>query len=301
MDYGRGGPWGGWEMGRPRGRILPGKGKGWATDFSCFRYAIPEVAGFRGRALYLDSDMLVLGDLRELAEVDMSHPWMITPGSSSVALIDCAWFADKDWWPRLTEMKQSGWNKSHYLGLLERHGAFGALSRHWNCLDGEGFHPERTKLVHFTALETQPWLPYPERIRYRAHPRVELVESWWHHYLAGRRALDSARAELVHDRRFPGPDHERWLSRRRLRIESWQRARAGDGEPPGRGIVAAADAIAALVRRHRARRLLDYGAGAGFQYAPASVRGESPLGAELATRLGERASLAELWACGRPE
>src|SRR5262245_2056561 len=39
------------------------------TGFSFTRFAIPALAGRAGRALYLDADMLVLRDLRELYEM----------------------------------------------------------------------------------------------------------------------------------------------------------------------------------------------------------------------------------------
>ena len=54
------------------------RGHKFATEFSLFRYVIPELCGFEGRAIYLDSDMICLGDLAELAD------WPLPDG---------AWFA----------------------------------------------------------------------------------------------------------------------------------------------------------------------------------------------------------------
>src|SRR5687767_11117462 len=42
------------------------------TEFSQYRYVIPQLCGFEGRAIWLDSDMVCLGDIRELFEADMN-------------------------------------------------------------------------------------------------------------------------------------------------------------------------------------------------------------------------------------
>jgi hypothetical protein len=47
-------PWSGWATER------------WATPFSGFRWAIPEVCGFEGRAIYCDSDVIFMADVAEL-------------------------------------------------------------------------------------------------------------------------------------------------------------------------------------------------------------------------------------------
>ncbi len=78
------------------------------TGFSFSRFLIPALAGHRGRAVYMDSDMLVFGDVAELAEVPLDpHQVLCTyqeappevwadnpsfhPGRhSAVMVIDCA-------------------------------------------------------------------------------------------------------------------------------------------------------------------------------------------------------------------
>src|SRR3569833_1294337 len=39
---------------------------GWVTPFSGFRYGIPERCNFDGRAIYMDSDMIVRDDIAKL-------------------------------------------------------------------------------------------------------------------------------------------------------------------------------------------------------------------------------------------
>src|SRR5688500_17656237 len=43
--------------------------QGQRTGFSFSRFCIPQLAGYRGRAIYMDADMLVFKDIRELWEM----------------------------------------------------------------------------------------------------------------------------------------------------------------------------------------------------------------------------------------
>lgn len=43
------------------------------TGFSFSRFCIPKLAGYRGRALYMDADMLVFKDIRELWELPLNQ------------------------------------------------------------------------------------------------------------------------------------------------------------------------------------------------------------------------------------
>lgn len=42
-----------------------------STEFTYSRFLLPHLCNFRGSALFLDNDMLCLGDIREIAELDM--------------------------------------------------------------------------------------------------------------------------------------------------------------------------------------------------------------------------------------
>jgi hypothetical protein len=102
MDYSRGGVWGGWDMGRPPGN--PATPQGWFTDFSNFRMAVPEAAGFQGRAIYIDVDFLILKDLWPLWTMPITHPahcpqFKNRTADSALTLYDCQTFRDVPWWP----------------------------------------------------------------------------------------------------------------------------------------------------------------------------------------------------------
>jgi hypothetical protein len=189
--------WTDWNVGRRRGLISAEPGPGWATEFSGFRFALPEAAGFRGRALYLDVDMLALRDLRELFEMPMERPVLTTPSCSATMLFDCGYFQDKTWWPRLAQMKASGWNIGEYARILKRHGARGDLHPRWNCLDGQGFARGDTGIVHFTRRRTQPWRPYPDVFEYEPHPDKALEDLWRKLYEEGERERRAADLQVV--------------------------------------------------------------------------------------------------------
>lgn len=156
-----------WAIGHEPGEAW--SGRGWGTDFSAFRFAIPELCGFRGRAIYLDVDQIVLGDIKELAEVPQQLPWMCRRiPLTDVSVIDCSAF-DRPGWPRIEQMRRSGWGAGHYVDLLLRLRLIGpGVPDAWNVLDREALTPD-TKLAHFTTVPTQPWRPYP-KTAYRPGP-----------------------------------------------------------------------------------------------------------------------------------
>lgn len=158
----------------------------WGTPFSCFRYAIPELCDFEGRAVYLDADMLVLADVRELAEASLLGGYRCAYGNrTDVSVINCASFKDKPWWPRIAQMKPSGWISWHYVQLLTQHGAVDpTLDPRWNVCDPMQPLPDPgigdAKLLHFTTVPTQPYRPYPS-VSYIAHPWKSWVATWNSH------------------------------------------------------------------------------------------------------------------------
>lgn len=134
------------------------------TPFSFQRFAIPELCGFLGRAIYLDSDMLVFGDIATLWQAPMplpvravqARPWRLRRPQLSVMLLDCARL---DWRvAALTRRLDQG--QLSYRAIMD--GAFiGAdlardLAPGWNDL--EHFCADDTALLHYTDMSSQPWL-----------------------------------------------------------------------------------------------------------------------------------------------
>lgn len=135
------------------------------TPFSFQRFAIPELCGFQGKALYLDSDMLVLRDLRELWQTPMNGMQMLSAqppretgrqAQFSVMLMDC----EKLPWrtmelvSKLDDGQFTYGQLMHQMASVERWQP--SLPATWNSLE---HHVEgETCLVHFTDMDRQPWL-----------------------------------------------------------------------------------------------------------------------------------------------
>jgi hypothetical protein len=150
--------------------------QGSRTNFSFARFAIPELAGYAGKALYLDADMLVFRDIGELWDIPFGNAAVVIQEEvpehavahqkagapktrvkqCSVMLIDCA---------------RAGWDVHRIVGGLDGRYTYEQLMYElcilpedeiryavpfaWNSLEHWG--PE-TRLIHYTDMDTQPWV-----------------------------------------------------------------------------------------------------------------------------------------------
>jgi Glycosyl transferase family 8 len=135
------------------------------TPFSFQRFYIPALQGHRGRAIYLDSDMQVFRDIKELWDLPFDGADLLAarePGESnrrpqfSVMLLNC------------DELK---WNLPDIVAALDRgeltyetlmydmavaRSVRAAIVPSWNSL--ERYVPGETGLLHYTDMPTQPWV-----------------------------------------------------------------------------------------------------------------------------------------------
>lgn len=158
---------------------LPHQQYTWATPFTCFRYGVPEFAGFEGKAIYLDSDMIVFGDLAELWTFPQIKPWRtLSHKRTDVSIINCAHFKDRHWWPTVNKMKTQGVRGPQMRNLLHQNGCFEfTVPDEWDSLDV--YEPGKTKLLHYTKMQTQPWKPWPEVFPYdQPHPNPHAGHIW---------------------------------------------------------------------------------------------------------------------------
>jgi hypothetical protein len=139
-----------------------------ATGFSFHRLAIPEAMGFEGKAIYCDSDQIVVGDIGELWDweyPDADARVLQTPDWQTAVLhIDCRvpWRVSE-----ISEKIERGeWSYGRVLNL-EKIGAEkykrACLSQVWNCHDrrkdfASMIENEEAKLIHWTSMPAQPWL-----------------------------------------------------------------------------------------------------------------------------------------------
>ncbi|MDZ4094195.1 MAG: hypothetical protein U1D35_04710 [Paracoccaceae bacterium] len=144
---------------------------GWRTGFTNYRFAIPELAGFVGKAIYNDVDQIYLRDPAELFDLEMgSHGYLaILAKDTSVMLIDCARMAP--WWS-LESARHKG-KKALTDDPAAVPGLWGALDGGWNARDLE-YHPEKTGCLHYTTLHLQPWQPTPDAYAYYPNPMGEV-------------------------------------------------------------------------------------------------------------------------------
>jgi mitochondrial fission protein ELM1 len=151
---------------------LPGFEQGrWRTGFTNFRFAIADLAGRHGRAIYNDVDQIYLADPAPLFDLPMGEAGYlaITPADTAVMLIDCARMADV--WT-LERAQRLG--KKTLLDLAAaKPGLWAPLPAQWHARDLE-YRSGYTTCLHYTALNQQPWHPAPEQYSYHPHPLGEL-------------------------------------------------------------------------------------------------------------------------------
>ncbi|MGD8832640.1 MAG: ELM1/GtrOC1 family putative glycosyltransferase, partial [Pseudomonadales bacterium] len=142
----------------------------WRTGFTNYRFAIPELAGRTGRAIYNDVDQIYLDDPAKLFDLPLDgHGYLaVSAEDTSVMLIDCARMA-RDW-NLETACTRS---KSQLLRAGQAPDLWGPLEGRWNARDTE-FPRSQIRLLHYTALHLQPWQPFPESYSYHDHPLGDL-------------------------------------------------------------------------------------------------------------------------------
>jgi hypothetical protein len=151
--------------------------QGQRTGFSFSRFCIPKLCGYSGKAIYMDADMLVLGDLAELWNIpfdgakiviqqevkhqDTSTDKVGAPKKRqkqcAVMLIDCArvdWDIDKIV-DGLDQRRFTYEELMHDLCILQESEIKYGVPFEWNSLE---HLDSTTRLIHFTDMFTQPWV-----------------------------------------------------------------------------------------------------------------------------------------------
>ena len=149
---------------------------GQRTGFSFSRFCIPKLAGYRGKAIYMDADMLVFRDIRELwnipfdgakvviqKEVKFEEQTTAKVGAPkkrkkqcAVMLLDCERL-DWDIGRIVQEMDEGQYDYEQLmydLCILREDEVKYGVPFEWNSL--EHWDPE-TRLIHYTDVYTQPW------------------------------------------------------------------------------------------------------------------------------------------------
>lgn len=181
-------PWGGWDM------------RSWSTPFTGFRWLIPEVCGFEGRAIYQDDDQLVLHDLRELWTMKLNGKTCAMKLHLGVEPRPCVMLWDnaraKQFMIPIGRYKSNPNLNVNMVGRMKNTFFNPAISAwydpKWNCFDGENLAIEDIGICHYTDMSTNPGIKkFLERKKgeqhwyngeVRQHPRKDVEDLWFQYY-----------------------------------------------------------------------------------------------------------------------
>lgn len=135
------------------------------TPFSFQRFLIPQLQSYKGTAIYLDSDMQVFKDIKEVWQSPFNGNNILTVRNAdeadrrpqfSVMLLDC----EKINWKINEIVKQLDHGETTYEELMYEMGVeaknSAAIDSCWNSL--EAYKESKTSLLHYTDMTTQPWI-----------------------------------------------------------------------------------------------------------------------------------------------
>ena len=142
------------------------------TGFSFCRFLIPSLCHYSGRAIYLDADMLVFDDICKVWDLPMGEADVVCAEQPSekgrirqysVMLMNCS----KLRWTIEEIVSGLDDGKYDYAQLMydfcivppEKIAA--TLPHEWNSL--EFYDAGKTCLVHYTDMQTQPWVSYENK------------------------------------------------------------------------------------------------------------------------------------------
>ncbi|PSB04143.1 glycosyltransferase [Merismopedia glauca] len=145
--------------------VIKDKQKQPRTPFSFQRFTIPELKSYRGRAIYLDSDMQVFQDIKELWLWNFDGADILSvyePESSqrssqfSVMVLNCeqlTWKIED----LIEDLNRGKWTYEQLMfELAPAKKISQVLPSEWNDL--ERYQPGKTALTHYTDMPNQPWL-----------------------------------------------------------------------------------------------------------------------------------------------
>ena len=191
----------------------------WGTPFTCFRYAVPHIMGYKGRALYFDVDQTNFRDVADLYHTNLNGcafgmVWDALQDNGlagkkagkprgwwcdSVMLIDCE--KAKEWIE--PPHKIATWEGSYKwyfpenMGCPHREkteGIVQPIDQRWNSFDGrQTSMPVKSMRsedqpdididhiwhLHWTTISSQPWHPKYHLTGKMEHHRKDLCDKLW--------------------------------------------------------------------------------------------------------------------------
>ena len=185
----------------------------WATPFSGFRWAVPAYCGYQGRAIYMDTDTIVLTDIAQLWQAPLDQDKVVIARSDTapprfcVSLWDCA--KAQAQLPPLDLLRRRPGGHARCSKHFRKHPELiQAIDPAFNCIDGEHQPIERIAVLHYSDMGTQfshryalPRLAAEDKSHWfdgqvQPHPRADLTalfEDYYAQALASGRKLDDYR------------------------------------------------------------------------------------------------------------
>jgi lipopolysaccharide biosynthesis glycosyltransferase len=154
------------------------------TEFSLYRYLIPQICNYQGKAIYIDSDTICLTDIGELFDTCLNGFDFLAKKDAyannsedlwglSVMLIDCE-KCKFDLESICAELTKTLYTYTDFSCMSQTFLAYhsykiGELDPKWNVFD---YYDKDTKLIHYTNLYTQPW----------KHPNHPYGDLWFNYF-----------------------------------------------------------------------------------------------------------------------
>lgn len=158
---------------------------GQRTGFSFSRFCIPKLAGYKGKAIYMDADMLVFKDIRELWSIPFDRAKVIIQQEvkfeevttakigapqkrkkqCAVMLLDCE-HLQWDIHGIITGMDERRYDYEQLmydLCILNEADVKYGVPFEWNSLE---YWDPTTRLIHYTDVYTQPWTAVNNKFGY---------------------------------------------------------------------------------------------------------------------------------------
>lgn len=211
----------------------PEKGEGWnttkwPTPFSGFRWAIPEYCEYSGRAIYMDSDMIVLSDLAHLWQHPITDEAIVAAKikADMTRLCTCVWLCDKakDIIPDIRKLRKDPKSHRKMMKLIKDNPTLvEEYNDSYNCVDGEDLQIENIRILHYSDMGTQFSHKYSlDRLKEEGrthwfdgeimtHPRKDLInlyDCYYNEALENGYQLDNYRVEPFGD--FPKKSQQRY-------------------------------------------------------------------------------------------
>lgn len=159
------------------------------TGFSFVRFAVPELAGYEGRAIYIDSDMIVMDDLEKLFGLPFGDASVLRPKNQTALLVfDCAKLTHWKSTEYLRRLEAGDYRYEDLMKTLYEPRLKVGIPDYWNHLDE--FQKDVTKILHYTDMAKQPWV----------YEKNHLAELWFKRfreaYCAGFLTRDDIEFEI---------------------------------------------------------------------------------------------------------